>query len=97
MKRPTKEVFTGVFGNIHYERYAEHLNKYIDHLEFQLKEIEESNYFILRNGYEILQSDEYLGMDCKWYKCENWGMKYDDKKHVAHRRTFKDHIKFKSH
>ena len=43
MKRPTKEVFRGAYDEIHYERYAEHLNKYIDHRKSKNKELIENN------------------------------------------------------
>ena len=39
MKRPTKEVFRGAYNEIHYERYTEHLNKFINHILSKNKEL----------------------------------------------------------
>lgn len=43
-------------------------------------------YFILKEGDIIKDTDEYLGVDNKWYKVGFYGDPWNEKIHVPHRR-----------
>ena len=90
MKRPKKEYFNHV-GNAYKdaycsERYEEHLNKYIDHLESKLTKYEEHTVIIDIKSYDIIikSRDKAQSKNKELIECLEFIKNFADRKIINH-------------